>query len=70
MTISELFKGHVDELLRRANSGDEFAGKSLACLSLLTDGWRYGDPDPTDPPPDGGGEPVIDLSAYRKRLAA
>jgi hypothetical protein len=73
---SELFKAHVDELTRRVEEHDDvFAQKSLACLALLAEGWRYGDPDPTDPPPDGGcdvddDEDVIDLSAYRLKLAA
>ena len=68
MTTSELFKAHIDELERMAEADDWFAAKSLACMALLIDGWRYGDPDPVDPP-DGGGE-IIDLSAYRRRLAA
>ena len=69
MSTSEAFKAHVDELERRAEGGDSFAAKSLAALALLAEGWRYGDPDPTDPPPDDGGEP-INLAAYRLRLAA
>lgn len=60
-TVSELYREHVDELLRRALDGDEFSIKSLCCLSLAIEGF------PTD---DGGGN-VIDLSDYNtKRLAA
>lgn len=69
MTTSELFKAHVMELQAKAEAGDEFANKSLACLSLLAEGWRYGDPDPTDPDDPGGGE-LIDLTAYRLKRAA
>ena len=71
-SISELYYEHVKELERRADVGDEFAIKSLACLVLICEGWRYGDPDPVDGPDDdpGGGEVIIDLSAYRMRLAA
>lgn len=65
---SRLYREHVETLLAAAEAGDEIAAKSLACLALVCEGWRYGDPDPTDPP-DGGGE-VIDLSAWRERLAA
>ncbi len=48
MTISELYKSHVDALSQQAKAGDELALKSLACLSLLAGGWRYGDPNPDD----------------------
>ena len=54
-STSELFKEHVDTLLALAESDDLMARKSLACLSLLAEGWRYGDPDPVDPPDGGGG---------------
>ena len=63
------FKAHIDELRQRAELGDQLAIRSLACIALVIEGWRYGDADPPDPPPDGGGEP-IDLAAYRLRLAA
>ena len=70
-SVSELYHDHVRELERRAEAGDEFALKSLCCLSLVCEGWRYGDPDPVDPGDDpGGGEEIIDLSKYRMRLAA
>ena len=69
MTTSEHYKALVDELLGKAEAGDLLAVRCLAALSLVVEGWRYGDPDPTDDPPDGG-EPIVDLSAYRTRLAA
>lgn len=69
MTTSEHYKALVDELLGKAEAGDLLAVRCLAALSLLAEGWRYGDPDPRDDPPDGG-ESVIDLSTYRMRLAA
>lgn len=58
-STSELFKEHVDALVALSEGGDLMARKSLACLSLLAEGWRYGDPDPVDPP-DGGGEEADD----------
>lgn len=69
-TTSQAYKALVDELMAKAETGDPLAARCLAALSLVCEGWRYGDPDPTDPPPDGGGETVIDLSAYRAKLAA
>jgi hypothetical protein len=71
-SVSELYYEHVKELERRALDGDEFATKSLSCMWLILSGWRYGDPDPEDGPDDdpGGGEEIIDLSAYRMRIAA
>lgn len=51
-STSEVFKNIVDELRRRSEWGDEFATQCLACMELLSTGWRYGDPDPED---DGGG---------------
>jgi hypothetical protein len=68
-SISELYYEHVAELERRALAGDEFSIKSLACLALVCEGWRYGDPDPYDPSdgPDGG-DKVIEF--YKYRLAA
>lgn len=75
-SVSELYYEHAKELERRAEAGDEFATKSLACLALICEGWRYGDPDPEDPDDGPGGgsevdeENCVDLSAYRMRLAA
>jgi hypothetical protein len=66
---SRLYREHVERLMALCESGDENAARSLACLALVCEGWRYGDPDPTDPP-DGGGCEVIDLTAYRDKLAA
>jgi hypothetical protein len=59
-SISELFNEHVEHLVAQAENGDIDARKSLACLALLGEGWRYGDPDPRDPEPPGGGEEIDD----------
>ena len=59
-SVSELYHDHVRELERRAEAGDEFALKSLCCLSLVCEDWRYGDPDPVDPDDDPNGGEVID----------
>lgn len=70
MSTSEAYKVLVDELVAKAEAGDALAVRCLSALSLVCEGWRYGDPDPTDdPPPSDGGEP-INLAAYRLRLAA
>ena len=66
---SKAYKALVDELQAKWEAGDLFAAQCLAALSLVCEGWRYGDPDPVDPPPSDGGEP-INLAAYRLRLAA
>lgn len=78
-STSELFKEHIDELLRLAEENEDLmARKSLACMSLLAEGWRFGDPDPVDPGPDGGGEkhptniirlPSGDVGAIIRRAA-
>jgi hypothetical protein len=65
MTTSEHFTAHVLELEARALAGDEFSIRSLCAMSLLAEGWRVGDPDPVDTPPDDGGE-VVNLAAYRR----
>lgn len=73
MTLNDAYSEHVAILVRLAEDGDEVAGRSLACLALLAEGWRYGDPDPSDgPDDDGGGEPcvVIELAAWRMARAA
>lgn len=63
--LSVAYKGLVEELLRRCETGtDSHACQCLAALSLLAEGWRYGDPDPEDDP--GGGERVVDISHYLK----
>lgn len=71
VTVSEHFKAHVDELLKRSLEGDSFATKSLVALSLLRQGWRYGDPDPDGDDPDPGevaevelGSNVVDLHEF------
>lgn len=75
-STSELFKEHIDALLALAEGEDLMARKSLACMSLLAEGWRYGDPDPVDPDPDGGedvDENVIylaDVNQLMRRRAA
>ena len=66
---SKAYKALVDELVEKAEAGDMLAVRCLSALSLVCEGWRYGDPDPTDPPPSDGGEP-INLAAYRLRLVA
>jgi hypothetical protein len=71
-SVAKAFSEHVDELERRALAGDDFATRSLAAMVLLKEGWRPGDPDPTDDDDPGGGEyvenhNVIDLMG---RLAA
>lgn len=58
-SVSELYREHVEFLERMAEAGCETSTKSLACLSLLAEGWRYGDPDPVDDgPDDDGGQPL------------
>lgn len=66
---SRLYREHVERLVALGDAGDREAIRSLACLALVCEGWRYGDPDPTDGPPGGGGE-VIDLRQYTDKLAA
>lgn len=52
-----------EEAARRAEAGDLFAIVALAAVHELM--------APREPPePPGGGETVIDLSAYRLKLAA
>jgi hypothetical protein len=68
-TTSDAFKAHIDDAMARAEAGDPFAARALSAMALLISGWRYGDPDPSDGP-DGDGETVIDLEAYRLKLAA
>lgn len=65
MSTSEQFRDHIEALERLAMARDELATRSLACMALLANGWRYGDPDPTDPSPDGGGE-IITLDDFRR----
>jgi hypothetical protein len=52
------FVAHVKDLEARAIDGDLHAVKSLACISLLAEGFRPSNPD-------GGGE-VIDFMPYLK----
>ncbi len=63
-STSQSFFEHVKKLeaLAGRDSNAEAvldARRSLACMSLLAAGWRYGDPDPPDGgPDDDDGEPV------------
>lgn len=52
------FVAHVKDLEARAIAGDLHAVKSLACMSLLAEGFHPSDPD-------GGGE-VIDFLPFLK----
>jgi len=52
-----LFVAHVKDIEARALAGDQHAIKSLACLALLSEGWRPSSPD--------GGE-VIDFRQFLK----
>jgi len=65
MTTSQQFKAHVLILEAKALSGDTFAAQSLSAMALLVSGWRYGDPDPVDTPPDGEGK-VVNLDYFRR----
>ena len=59
MTVSDHYREHVEMLEKLADAGDEIAAKSLACIALVCEGWRYGDPDPDDGnPDDDGGQPL------------
>lgn len=58
MTFSEHYKAHVDALTALAEAGDEMAIRSLCCMSMLAQGWRYGDPEGGDGPDDDGGVPL------------
>ena len=61
-TTRELFEAHVNAVLAKAEDGDDFAIKTLACMALLAEGFPDGDGD-------GGGE-VVDLREWRQRIAA
>lgn len=69
MNTSAIATEHILEVTRRAEDGDDFSVKTLCVLALFSEGWRPGDPDPTDTPPDGGGE-LIDFLAYRQARAS
>lgn len=60
-TTRELFDEHVRAVLAKAESGDEFSIKTLACMALLVEGF---------PEDDGGGEAVVHFDEWRARLAA
>lgn len=53
-TLAQVFVEHISELERRAIGGDAFATRSLCAIVLMKEGWRPGDPDPSDDDPDGG----------------
>lgn len=65
MTTSEHYKALVEELMLKWEAGDELAARCVAAMSLLVEGWRYGDPDPVDPDDGPEGGEVISLAAYR-----
>lgn len=60
--IRALVNDHVRAIEALALAGDLFSVKTLACMALLID-------EAGGEPPDGGGEQVIELAAYRTRLA-
>ncbi len=70
MTISEMFKAHVDRLTELSDAGDDVATRSLAALALLASGWRYGDPDPKDGGPDDNGGLPLPENVIQFRRAA
>lgn len=70
MTLSEHYKAHVELLERLAEAGDEMATRSLACLALLAEGWRYGDPDPSEGGPDDDGGLPAPANIVQFRRAA
>ena len=58
-----VFIAHVKKLESQALAGDEDAIRSIACMALLTEGFRPQDPD------DGIDAEIIDLSSYLKVAA-
>lgn len=72
MTTSDDFRTHVEALEAKSIAGDEEAVRSLAAMALLISGWRYGDPDPDDTPPDDDGGidapdyNIVTLNDYRR----
>jgi len=63
MTLTDHYDAHVRRLESMAPTDDD-AARSLACLTLLMQGWRPGDPDPRDDPDPPDGE-VVDIYLYR-----
>lgn len=61
-TLTQAFQDFIQDAVRRAESGDLFAVQTLSAIVLLQQGWQ--------PDPPGDGETIIDLAAYRLRLAA
>lgn len=58
MTLLDAYDAHI-RALEAAAPTDETAARSLACITLLIQGWRPGDPDPReDDDPPGGGEVI------------
>lgn len=57
----DLFEAHVKGIEAKALSGDADAIKTLACMAMLVEGF---------PPNDGEGLSIIDIDAWRVRLAA
>lgn len=46
------YKTLTDALVRRMLDGEDEAARIVAAMALLIEGWRPGDPDPSDLPPD------------------
>lgn len=68
--MSEILRRHVAYLESLAVAGDEMATRTLGCLALLAQGWRYGDPDPVEGGPDGdGGLPLPENVVPLRRAA-
>ena len=57
------FVAHVKDLESRGIAGDVHAVKSLACMSLLAEGWRPSSPD-------GGGEVALNIIDFKPFLKA
>lgn len=64
------FMEHVKKLEAQAIAGDLDAVRSLACMALLAEGFRYNPDDGGETVDLGVNENVVDLREYRGRLAA
>ena len=61
------FRAHIERLVEQGSQGNEDAIRSLACMALIIEGWR---PEPPEPGETIDNSAVIDLTAYRFKLAA